>query len=352
MSIFLDHIDAMTPYSPPLEGRDPTRYTLLDFNERTIPVAEVIARDIADWVLSGRLQMYPSYGDAVALVAAHCGVPESTLMLTNGSDQGLDLVFRASCQEGDEVIIPEPSFPIYAQSARIENTRIHAPNYTREGGYPFEEVKALVNERTRVIVVANPNNPSGTAVAAEDIVALASAAPKCIVLVDECYFEYSGITVADRVSEQSNIIVTRTFSKTWGLPSLRLGYLIAAADNVEALLKVRGPYDVNQLAVVALRSALKHKALVAAYCDEVMSRSKPAFEAWLTARRVPFWPSAANFIWAFFDEPEAIAAHLQQAGILVRPKRDAAGQMGLRVTLGTEEQTRTLISVLDGWFDR
>jgi len=179
----------MSPYLPPLEGRDPERFDLLDFNERTTPVSELIVKDIVAWIESGRLQMYPSYGDIEEKIADYCGVSSANLMITNGSDQGIDLIFRSKCEPGDEVIIPEPSFAMYFQCAQIENTRIHSPQYTIEKGYPLEECLSLINENTKVVVVSNPNNPCATSVSRELILTLAKAAPNAVILVDECYFE-------------------------------------------------------------------------------------------------------------------------------------------------------------------
>ena len=346
MSVFKAHIDSMSSYRPPLEGRNPDQFTLLDFNERTLPIDDDIVEEIISWLKSGRLHMYPAYGNIDARIADYCGVSAANVMITNGSDQGLDLVFRAACTPGCEVIIPAPSFPIYLQSAQVEQCVIHEPHYRRETGYPFAEVQALINRNTRVIVVANPNNPSGTAVSAESIIGLAKAAPHAIILVDECYYEYCQITVADCVESYPNIVVTRTFSKTWGLPSLRLGYVLAAADNIQALLKVRGPYDVNQLAVVAARAALNRTDLTRAYVAEVMTQSKPLFEQFLMDSGIDFWPSSANFILAAVPNADAVEKSLRAQGILVRPKADADGNHALRITLGSLVQTEALIKAM------
>lgn len=347
MSIFKDHIDAMSAYLPPLEGRDPKQYTLLDFNERTIDVAEPIREALHALIDSGRLQMYPSYGDITQQIADYCGVLNEQVMITNGSDHGIDLIIRSACQAGDQIIIPGPSFAMYAQCARIENLVMVEPLYTREGGYPVDEVIASVTDKTRVIVVSNPNNPCGTLVDPDDVVRVARAAPNAAILVDECYFEYSQVTVADRLSECPNILITRTFSKTWGLPSIRLGYVLSVADNINALLNVRGPYDINQFAVAAVTAALSVPDATLAYVDEVMKISKPLLESCLDRHQVEYWPSAANYLWAFPADADAVNAALQEASILVRPKVAADGQVGLRITVGTEAQTRALIGVLE-----
>lgn len=347
MSIFKSHIDAMTAYVPPLEGRDPEKFTLLDFNERTLPVGKVVEDALVAYIRSGRLQMYPSYSDVVPCIASYVGVPAKQVMITNGSDQGIDLIFRSACSPGDEVIIPGPSFAMYAQCAKIENTTIISPNYTREGGYPKSEVLAAINEKTRVIVVSNPNNPCGTLVSPKVIREIALAAPHAVILVDECYFEYSKTTVVDAVTELTNILVTRTFSKTWGMPSLRLGYIVAAEENIQALLNVRGPYDVNQMAIVAIKAALTDMDNVNAYIDDVMLVSKVQLESYLDQKKIEYWPSSANYIWVFFDNAKALELVLRTAGILVRAKADANGRLGLRITLGTKEQAQALLAVLD-----
>ncbi len=347
MSIFKDHIQKMGAYKPPLEGRDPQTHLLLDFNERTLPVADAVSSALVQYIQDGRLQMYPSYGDVVERIAKYAKVPADQLMITNGSDQGIDLVFRAACREGDEAIIPGPTFAMYMQCAEVENLKIHSPSYTREKGYPVADVLAQVNDNTRLITISNPNNPSGTLVPRDDIITIAKAASNAVILVDECYFEYSLVSVADLVGQYPNIVVTRTFSKTWGIPSLRLGYIISAAENILSLLNVRGPYDVNQLAIVAIRAALENQHSIQEYVDEVMQESKPLLETFLNNKGITFWPSGGNFIWAFFEKPEEVQNVLFDKGVLVRPKADHESRMGLRITLGSKKQTEYLLGVLE-----
>ena len=337
----------MSAYCPPLEGRDPKRFLLLDFNERTQSVSQAVENALVEYIRSGRLQMYPAYGNVVERIATYANVPAEQVMITNGSDQGIDLVIRSACDKGDEIIIPSPSFAMYEQCAQIEQARIISPPYLREAGFPLSSVLAAISERTRVIVVSNPNNPTGTACSRQDIVTLAKAAPDAVILVDECYFEYCGITVCDLVERHPNIVVVRTFSKTWGIPSLRLGYVIAAKDNILALLNVRGPYDINQLAVVAIQAALDDLNSVASYVREVMEDAKPAFEAFLDQHAICYWPSQANFIWIFPPQAETIDLALQQEGIRVRPKKDRDNRLGLRITLGTLAETKRCMDVIE-----
>lgn len=348
MSIIKPHILAMSAYKPPLDGRNPKSYTLLDFNERTVPVSQTIVDALQAFIGDGRLQQYPAYGDIVERLADYAGVNANQVMITNGSDQGIDLIFRVVAKENAEVIIPGPSFAMYKQCANVEAMRIIEPQYTKEQGYPLREVLAAIAPNTAIIVVSNPNNPCGTLVTNNVIEQLAKAAPHAAILIDECYYEYSRQSSAELLSkpEFSNVFITRTFSKTWGIPSLRFGYILANNAYIDALCNVRGPYDINQLAIVAANAALDNPEYTEQYVSEVMQTAKPQFEAWLTKNNIDYWASRANYVWAFFDNADAMAEHLKQNDILVRPKV-YKGKTGLRITIGTAEQTKNLISVCE-----
>ena len=348
MSIFKSHIVQMGAYKPPLEGRDNHQHLLLDFNERTLPVSPAVKQALIDYINDDQLQVYPSYGDITHKIAGYCNVDSSQVMITNGSDQGIDLIIRSACKEGDEAIIPGPTFAMYHQCAKIENLNIIEPAYSRERGFPKQAVLDAITDKTRLIVLANPNNPCGTPVAREDILEIAKAAPNAAILVDECYFEYTQQTVCDAVDEYPNLLVTRTFSKTWGLPSVRLGYVISSEANINALLNVRGPYDVNQLAVIAIDAALSNPEYTQHYVKEVVEVSKPMFESFLDKNNIEYWPSVANYVWVFPKNPEDITLQLRKNKIFVRPKNDKNGQPGLRITLGNKLQTLNLIQVLEG----
>ena len=343
MNIFKSHITAMGAYTPPLEGRDPHEHLLLDFNERTLPVSDHIKQALIDHINSDKLHIYPSYGDITNKIANYANVKADQIMITNGSDQGIDIITRATCSENDEIIIPKPTFAMYGQSADIENLTIIAPHFTKENGFPVQEVLQAVSDKTRLIIIANPNNPCGTKINREDILTIATSYPKIALLIDECYFEYSQTTVADMVLEHPNLLITRTFSKTWGLPSVRLGYIISHPDNIHTLLKVRGPYDVNQFASIAIGAALDYPEYTRAYVKEVMEESKPLFEQFLSQQGISFWKSAANFLWIFPDNPNKLEKYLRHHKVYVRPKKDNHGRIGLRITIGNTAQTQKLI---------
>jgi len=347
-SVLKPHLREIAPYKPPLDGRSPQKHVLLDFNERTVPVPRQITEAIKAHIDARGLQCYPAYGNLLPTIAKYAGVRPEECMFTNGSDQGIDLVVRCCCPTGTEAIIPAPTFAMYEQAAITEGLCIKSPYFSKERGFPLEEVLSMVGPRTSLIVLSNPNNPTGTEIPREAILTILQKASHCAVLVDECYYEFMApeTSVKDEVAKYQNLFVTRTFSKTWGLPSLRLGYLMSSESNVRSLSSVRGPYDVNDLAAVAVGAAVASPEYMLEYVRELNSQAKPLLESFLRSANIDFWPSSANFIFCYFEPAQEIEAKLRAQNILVRPKKDDAGTLGLRITVGTVEQTERLISAI------
>ena len=162
-----ENIKKMKPYQPPLEGRASGGYLLLDFNEMTIEPSPKVKKALKEFVDSGRLQVYPEYGDLEAKIAKYAGNKPGQVMVTNGSDQGIDVIVRAFVKDGDKVIIPFPSFAMYYQSAEIQGAEILKPIYRPDLSFPLEEVLGLIEKsvnRSKLLIIANPNNPTGTAI--------------------------------------------------------------------------------------------------------------------------------------------------------------------------------------------
>ncbi|MBI2444665.1 MAG: histidinol-phosphate transaminase [Candidatus Magasanikbacteria bacterium] len=342
-NLALSHIQKMRPYAPPLNNRRSYAGLLLDFNERTIPPVPKIKRALQKSVADNQWQCYPEYGNLTISIARYAKVPVKNILLTNGSEQGIDLVFRTFTQPGDEVIIPVPTYRLFEQFARLNGNRVMAPRYYTDGAFPLAEILRRLTRRTRLIVVCNPNNPTGTAIQTKDIVRLARAAPRAIIYVDEAYFEFCGITAVPLIQKYPNIIVSRTFSKAFGLAALRLGYLIAAPRYITEFTKVRGPYDVNMAAVVAARAALNNLPATKKYVAAVMRYAKPLVEQFFTKQQIPYLPSGGNFL--LFRPPNAAMAWrlLKAAGCLVRLLNYPKLGVWLRVTIGTQSQMKQFI---------
>ena len=311
-------ISSMGYYDPPLENRNPEEYMLMDFNEPPLPPPPEVVEKIAD-LLKNRIHAYPIYGDFLDKLGEYVGVPTENLLLTNGSDQGIDVILRCLLENGDEVKMAQPGFPMFRQIAGTLGCSIDGPKFPADFRFPHEELKASVNEKTRLIVVINPNNPTGSPVSLEQIEDLLKSFPDIPVLVDEAYYEFSGQTCVSLLSSYPNLIVIRTFSKALGMPSLRLGYVVARPDFIIHLQKIRGPYDVNVVAVFAAREQLKHPAHWQGIVKHLLEESKPALEKFFDEHGVKYYSNNTNFMLVEPPDPAAACKYLRENKILVRP---------------------------------
>ncbi|MBI3954842.1 histidinol-phosphate transaminase [Candidatus Gottesmanbacteria bacterium] len=344
-NIALQRIQEMKSYNPPLSGRRAFSGILLDFNERTIPPSSKVQKAIQGLLKSNKLQLYPEYGDLEKKLAQYVGVNKDKIMITNGSDQGIDLIFRTFTDAGDTVIIPTPSFAMFAQSAQIVGNKILRPLYAKDNlSFRLDELLRMIDGSVKLIVICNPNNPTGTSVAIDGIGIIAQKASNAIILVDEAYFEFSNLTVVPFIKKYPNIIVVRTLSKAFGLPSLRVGYIIASEVYINELLKVRGPYDVNMIAYTAALAALDDLKSAQKYVDEIMIKAKPMVEEFFTKNGVTFYQSPSNFLLyrPLLKQEEEI---LKKNGILVRSQDKTNIENTLRLTIGTAKQMKRFIKV-------
>lgn len=336
----------MNSYNPPLDGRRGFNGLLLDFNERTTPISLKVQKVIQNLLAESKLQVYPEYGELEGKLAKYAGVNENQVLVTNGSDQAIDLIFRSFTDKTDKVIIPSPSFAMFYQSAQLVGNRILKPLYKKADlSFPIRDVLEVIDESVKLIVICNPNNPTGTPVSVSDIEKIAKKASNSIILVDEAYFEFSKNTAVPLIQKYPNIVVTRTFSKAFGLPSLRLGYVVASNIYIKELLKVRGPYDVNMVAYTAALAALDDNK-VQKYIEEVMEQAKPMVEEFFTRNNISFYKSSSNFLLykPLVEDEEKI---LKENGILVRPQNKTNIENTLRLSIGTVEQMKQFIKVYE-----
>ena len=339
--LFRKPILDMHPYVAPLEGRMGKDYLRLDFNERTIPPHPKVLEEISKYINKGSLQLYPEYGNLNEVIADYINVDTQELIPTVGSDQGIDIITRALVADGDKVIIPTPTFAMLKQSALVQGANIITPPYKgRNYEFPFDEVMQKIKPGVKLVIICKPNNPTGTPISKEqsEEIIKKSVGVGAGVLADEAYHEYAPeFTVIDLINKYSNLFVTRTFSKTMGIPSLRAGVVISQKQNIAELNKIRGPYDVGMLTVVALKS-LRYKEVredIKRYANETMHVSKPMVEKFYRENDIQFAPSAANF--HLLSMSEKFYKFMKARSILVRPRSDPAGTV--RVSIGTREDT-------------
>lgn len=328
---------AMQEYHPPLGERDALR---LDFNENTVACSPRVRETLAQ-ISAGSLTRYPEREPVEALVARHLALQPAQVALTNGVDEAIHVLFETFLGEGDELILPVPTYTMYQVYASAIGARIVAVPSGSDLDLPFDRLRNAITAQTKVIAIATPNSPAGNIASRAQIVEIAQRAPHAAVLIDEAYFHFHGKTVIDLIGKLPNLFVARTFSKAYGLAGLRLGVLAGADDSMRWVRRVLSPYSVNSLALACLPPALEDKAYLDWYVGEVLA-ARVEFESALDSLRIRRWPSHANFVLVEIGSRHAEFAHLMRgAGVLVRDRSNDPGCEGcVRITTGTREQMR------------
>lgn len=336
-------VQKLQTYHPPLAGRLGLR---LDFNENTVGCSpRVLARMRA--LDAEALARYPDREPVERELARFLRLEAAQLLLTNGVDEAIHLLCSTYLEAGDEAIIVVPTFAMYSLFAQAEGARVVEVRRGPDFVFPTVELTAKISPRTRLIAVANPNNPTGTAVSEELLLQIAEAAPQAALLVDEAYFEFHGETLLTRPARPSNIFVTRTFSKAYGLAGLRIGVLVGEATQMAMVRRVASPYNVNAVALAVLPGALEDTAYVEQYAAGV-SRNRSVLEQELSTLGLHYWHSHGNFVLVRIGPlHDNFVRSVRERGILVRDRDSDPGCEGcVRLTVGSDDHTRTLIEAL------
>ena len=334
-------VERLQKYRPPLEGRGGKMR--LDFNENTVGCAPEVVRALRRFLDSESLSRYPEYEESREILARYFGVSPEEMVLANGTDDAIKMICDTFVDPDDILVVPAPTFPVYQFFHDVAGGRVVRVRYDENFRLPVDKLLAAVNKRTRWVALANPNNPTGTMVPKSDLRAILRAAPHTVVLVDEAYFDFSEETVLPWIRKFENLVVTRTFSKAFGLAALRLGCLFANAELAEAIRRAQNPFAVNSLALACACEAIQHEEYVRRYAREVRA-NRAEFCRWLNALGIPYVPSSANFVLTRVgaQAPE-ISRRLREEGILVRDwSYDPHLKGYLRFTIGSTAQTRRL----------
>src|SRR6202795_2525838 len=286
-----DAVKNLHAYRPPLAGRVGLR---LDFNESTVGCSpRVLARlRSLDAELLAR---YPDREPVEKEVASFFGLDPAQVLLTNGVDEAIHLLCSTYLDPGDEALIVVPTFAMYAIFAQAEGARVVEVRAGNNFTFPERALLAQLSPRTRLIAVANPNNPTGAAVAGNILIQIAQAAPQAAVLVDEAYFEFHGETLIDQTRQIENLFVARTFSKAYGLAGLRIGILAGEAKQMAMVRRMASPYNVNAAALAILPEALQDQEYVSRYVAQVLS-NRERLQQELANLGLHYWPRRANFV--------------------------------------------------------
>jgi histidinol-phosphate aminotransferase len=335
----------MAPYSPPTAGRhDKMR---LDFNENTVGCSPKVAEFLRQRIEEGLLPVYPEYVEAKRELAAHFKVAEEEMLLTNGTDEAIQVLINTYVDDGDEVIILQPSYAMYKFYAQVAGAWIREIPYREKAlAFPLEELLSAIHPDTRAILISNPNNPTGTAVKPEGIERILRRAPNAAVLIDEAYYEFCGITGMRMIQAYPNLFISRTFSKVYGMAGMRIGCVFSHEQNIRHMHKAQSPYSVNMLAALAARAAVQDGDYIRKYVTEVLAARELVYVG-LEKLGVPYYESEGNFVlMRLGDRSIDVRDKLRDRGVLVRDRSyEIPGCV--RVTVGTRDQMRRFLAELE-----
>jgi histidinol-phosphate aminotransferase len=276
-------------------------------------------------------------------------LPFAQIILGNGSTDLIEVIARTYLQPGSNTVTSEQSFVMYRIATLAAGGKcLMAP--MREHRYDLEEIRKLIDENTRIVYMANPNNPTGTMVTRQELAAFLKAVPsQALVVLDEAYSEYVGRddypNGLDYQSEHPNVIVLRTFSKIYGLAALRIGYGVACEEIVTNLNRVRSPFNTSALAQAAGLGALEDddhvRRTVGVNRDE-----RDFLHKELGKMTVPYVPSVTNFVLLPIEDSMNVFNKLLRQGVIVRPMPTFSGKEGLRVTVGRHEENIAFLEAL------
>ena len=351
-SILRPHILNLTPYSSARDEYTGTEGVFLDANENPLGPAfrelmpdhlKASARNVNrypdphQWAIKNRL-------------ASIKGVRQEQIFLGNGSDEPIDLLVRAICTPGtDEILIMPPTYGMYEVSARINDVVVTKVPLTPNFHVDLPAVLAAINNKTKLIWLCSPNNPSGNRLQTGAIQAILEAASHSLVIVDEAYSDFSEEpSWAGKLDSYPNLVVLQTFSKAWGLAGLRLGMCFASEELIRVLNRIKPPYNISAPSQALALEALEHEADKDEMVREILSERQFLAHNLRTLPSVlVIHPSDANFLLVQFTDASRTFAQLIEHKVIVRDRSNVTRCAGcLRITVGTRAENERLLDVL------
>ncbi|MGD9580151.1 MAG: histidinol-phosphate transaminase [Vampirovibrionia bacterium] len=325
-------------------------YTLkLDMNENTLGCSPLVKEALKNISIND-ISQYPAYGEIEEKIAQTIGVSTNKILITNGGDAGITAIYTTYVSRDEEVLYAVPSYTMYKIDAQRVNAKIITVPYREKWVYPTEDIIKNITDKTKMIVICSPANPTGDIVPEEDICKILDAAPQAIVLLDEAYWRFinrENKSLKHLIDKYDNLIIMHTFSKDYGLAGMRVGYLISNPKNFEFIHKSMDPFSVNNVAIRAALAALEDQEFVTTYAEAIKESKKFTYEK-LKEIATEVYPSESNFI--FFNvgnKYEWLHSKLLKNRIKIRRYPNNPLLKGyLRLTLGTTEQMKNVLNLM------
>ncbi|RME27641.1 MAG: histidinol-phosphate transaminase [Deltaproteobacteria bacterium] len=337
-------IRELAPYDPvssldAIKSRPGMVHYKLDWNETTVPPSPRVKKRLVEYLQNGyKLHWYPEMNNRQLFekIAGYVGCRPSQVLVTNGSDEALELLCQCYLEDGYNVVSPVPTYNHFLHFAR----RTGATVKEVRGANPFlpslKEIARAIDGNTKIVYLANPNNPTGNLYSPAEVLQLAIHHPQVLIVSDEAYYEFAGVSCAKLVEEVDNIVVTRSFSKCFVLAGLRIGYLVGSDSIITDMRRVHNPKSVNTMAQLAAVAALEDLPYYKSYIRSV-KRGAALVQDFCRKRGIRCIPTYANFVLIQLDEPTRVAEMLAEQGVYVRDRSHQLPGI-IRLGLGTEEQ--------------
>ncbi|MFC7370521.1 histidinol-phosphate transaminase [Fictibacillus iocasae] len=349
-------LTSLKPYQPgkPIEEVKKefglSKIVKLASNENPYGCSPLAKKAIEDELNS--LHLYPD-GYAAGIrekVADYIGVGQDEIIFGNGSDEIVQILCRAYLSAGTSTVMPAPTFPQYRHNAVIEGAEIREISLV-DGDHDLESMLGAIDESTKIVWLCNPNNPTGTYITKDDFDAFMKKVPRDVLVVsDEAYFEYVGAEdypdTVPFLNEYENLIILRTFSKAYGLASLRIGYGLANASVIQAIEPAREPFNTSRIAQAAALAAIDDQDFIAD-CRKKNNEGLKQYYDFCEEHSLFYYPSETNFILININgDSDEVFMHLLRHGYIVR-SGSALGFPGfIRITVGSSEENKEILSLL------
>jgi histidinol-phosphate aminotransferase len=328
-------IAGLQPYHSPIVSRAGLS---LDLNESMAGCSPRVLARLRS-LSSEDVSLYPRREVGERIIANFLGIAPEQVLLTNGMDEALLLLFATYLGSDDELMFADPTFVMYPVLGEALGAKVVRLPSDEGLNLPIADFLARVSSRTRVIAIANPNNPSGLAASRANLLKIAESTPNAAVLIDEAYYEFYGETLIPDLARHPNLFVARTFSKAYGLAGMRLGVLIGAPEQISYLRRFGLPFNVNSVVLACLEEALVDQEFVSNHVAQV-KQGREQLSQLFNELGLRFWPSQTNFVLARIGaSAKTFVEAMQRRGILVRDSSANPGCEGcIRITVGTPKQ--------------
>ena len=343
-NLLRDNIKKLVPYSSARDEFKGEASVLLDANENSFG--------------SPLPHHYNRYPDPLQhqvkdKLSAIKGIPGENIFLGNGSDEAIDILYRAFCKPGvDNVILVPPTYGMYEVSANINDIEIRKVNLTTDYQLNLDGIAAAIDANTKLIFICSPNNPTGNSIRRQDIETVLTNFDG-IVVIDEAYINFSKQrSFTQELNEFPNLVILQTLSKAWGLAALRLGMAFSSKEIIAVFNKIKPPYNINQATQDLVLEALGNVEQVNSWIKETVEEREKLAAALSQIEQVHhITPSDANFILAKLEEPRELYNFLVNQGIIVRDRSKVELCEGcLRVTVGTAEENIKLVEAIKQFY--